>query len=264
MTNHNVKLFVMAAFVAAFALVGGFIAVSEDDSDASAICKITLVSNIEGEEYEPLTLNNGEFLVEADGAEHILAPSFPGKVFLGWYTDKGFKSPINYTMKITGDMTFYAKWQDEATQYCIVLRDSTNSDIFEIDTIVVQKNALAEKPSNPTKAGYKFAGWYTMEVDEETMEISYVEFDFKKAVDSNKDVYATWEKSDSGVFDFCGVNILLVIFLVLGIGLVIYSAYVQNFRVGAVGIILLVLACLIYFDVFNTIVSAIDDAIHSL
>lgn len=50
----------------------------------------------------------------------------------------------------------------------------------------IQPDTTVKKPDDPTRAGYKFAGWYT----DPTFE---TEFDFDKILNDNMEVYAKWE-----------------------------------------------------------------------
>lgn len=58
-----------------------------------------------------------------------------------------------------------------------------------VDKQKVQKGAFAKEPTDPTKDGYTFYGWYANE------DFSGAEFDFEKtAIDANVTLYAKWEK----------------------------------------------------------------------
>lgn len=58
-----------------------------------------------------------------------------------------------------------------------------------VDKQKVQKGAFAKEPTDPTKDGYTFYGWY------ESEDFSGAEFDFEKtAIDANVTLYAKWEK----------------------------------------------------------------------
>ncbi len=64
-----------------------------------------------------------------------------------------------------------------------------NTNNGQIDTIEVEEGNKVTKPSNPTKEGYQFLGWY----EDEQLE---KEYNFENAVNSNITLYAKWEKLD--------------------------------------------------------------------
>ncbi|MDE6302359.1 MAG: InlB B-repeat-containing protein, partial [Clostridia bacterium] len=56
----------------------------------------------------------------------------------------------------------------------------------EVERQRIQKDTKAEKPSDPTKEGYTFYGWY------ENDKFEGDEFDFETAIPSNRTLYAKW------------------------------------------------------------------------
>lgn len=75
----------------------------------------------------------------------------------------------------------------EVTDPVYVRFDSNGGS--SVDKQKVQKGAFAKEPTDPTKDGYTFYGWY------ESEDFSGAEFDFEKtAIDANVTLYAKWEK----------------------------------------------------------------------
>ena len=73
---------------------------------------------------------------------------------------------------------------DEYDKYTVTFNtDGANS----IEPVSVEKNGTISKPSNPTKSGYKFIGWYLND------EI----FDFSTKIEENITLVAKWEKEES-------------------------------------------------------------------
>lgn len=58
-------------------------------------------------------------------------------------------------------------------------------------TVTVEAGDAVDKPVNPTRSGYAFAGWYTKAVGGE-------KFDFDKAVTEDMTLYAHWNENSSG------------------------------------------------------------------
>lgn len=109
----------------------------------------------------------------------IEAPSEPvrsGYVFKGWYTADDIQFVFHEMPN--EDITLYAKW--EINFATISFESNGGSSISEI---VQMPNATISKPSDPTKEGYSFTGWY----DEHE-----VEFIFDKMPVSNITLYAMW------------------------------------------------------------------------
>nr|WP_054548688.1 InlB B-repeat-containing protein [Lysinibacillus sphaericus] len=89
--------------------------------------------------------------------EKALAPATPikdGSQFIGWYKDEELTVPWNFdTDVITGNITLYGKWAKKP--YTVIFHTDTDTI-----TVEVLNGELLAKPSDPTKVGYTFAGWY--------------------------------------------------------------------------------------------------------
>src|SRR5574344_218895 len=72
----------------------------------------------------------------------------------------------------------------KSKKYAIVFDSNGGSDI---STQYLAYNSTASIPSNPTKAGYTFQGWY----------LNNVKYSFNSAVTSNLILVAKWSKNDS-------------------------------------------------------------------
>ena len=86
-----------------------------------------------------------------------------GYSFVEWYTDSELTTAGNTIPKgSTGDKTFYAKWT--ANEYSVTFnRNWTSDDSNEVDGSPINETYDAEYtlPSNPSRTGYAFAGWWT-------------------------------------------------------------------------------------------------------
>jgi len=87
----------------------------------------------------------------------LSAPTKEGYTFEGWYSDSNF---TNYVSEITigsiGNLTLYAKWN--INSYTLSFNSNGGSPV----TAITQDYATTvSKPTDPTKVGYTFAGWYS-------------------------------------------------------------------------------------------------------
>lgn len=134
-----------------------------------------------GSEIDSIVLLPGESLVEPDKE-----PTKPGYAFDGWYNGE---EEINFELSTPmpeSDLTISAKWTAAITF------DSKGGNEVEAE---IPEEGKITKPSDPTRGGYTFAGWY---YDEE----------YTQAVDFDKDeftapdvLYAKWVEEYSITFD---------------------------------------------------------------
>ncbi|NTW71228.1 MAG: InlB B-repeat-containing protein [Eubacteriaceae bacterium] len=89
----------------------------------------------------------------------ITAPAPPEKIgydFAGWFKDAGLSDDWLFTSdKVAGDTTLYAMWT--INQYTVGFESNGGS---AVDSITTNYNTTIIKPTDPTKSGYTFAGWY--------------------------------------------------------------------------------------------------------
>ena len=126
---------------------------------------------------EDATVNYGEQLTLPECG--FTAPE--GKEFDQWDAGKpGDK------IDVTGDMTIKAQWKDAeppAPQTFTVRFESNGGSAVEEQT--VNENETAQKPANPSKTGYAFAGWYS----DKALTKAY---DFASPVTADLTLYAKW------------------------------------------------------------------------
>lgn len=127
-------------------------------------------------------------------------PKKSGYIFLGWYYgDKLF----DFDMDILEDITLVAKYQKE--KVCVkFLLDNGDDDIV----VTVNYGGKVDKPSEQTRNGYTFIGWYKDDV----------EYDFSRKVYEDIEIRAKWENIQyvEVVFDTDGGNEIESIQLVKG------------------------------------------------
>ena len=115
-------------------------------------------------------------------------PTKDGYIFTGWYTEKECKNKYDFSTAVEKDITLYAGW--EAIQYTVTFDPQGGSPTP--DSQQVEKGKVATEPTNPTKNGYTFKGWYT----EKECKNKY---NFSTAVEDNKTLYAGWDANQYNI-----------------------------------------------------------------
>lgn len=82
-------------------------------------------------------------------------PTKTGYSFNGWYFEDTLVNPYS-NAPITYSLTLYAKWT--INQYTITFNSNGGS---AVSAITDDYNASVSAPSDPTREGYTFAGWYS-------------------------------------------------------------------------------------------------------
>jgi uncharacterized repeat protein (TIGR02543 family) len=87
-------------------------------------------------------------------------PKRTGYTFKGWYTTKAAGTKLKATTKITANKTYYAHWS--AKKYTVKLNVNGGKKLAASKAkLKVTYAKKYGKLTTPTKAGYKFLGWYT-------------------------------------------------------------------------------------------------------
>ena len=84
-------------------------------------------------------------------------PTKVGHDFKGWYENSALTTPFNFSTPITQNTLIYAKW--EAHQFTVQF--NSNDSNISIPSQTVSYNQRPSIPSNLTKTGFTFEGWYT-------------------------------------------------------------------------------------------------------
>ena len=121
------------------------------------------------------------------------APTESGYAFGGWYQDAACKQKFNFSTKITGDITLYAKW-DEA--YTLTFHTNGGNTIKSINAAKGSTVDLAKY--KPSRSGYYFVGWYRTKDLKSGTQVSVQSMKEKYAdADGVIHVYAKWKKMDT-------------------------------------------------------------------
>lgn len=156
----------------------------------------TITLNIDGKKEEVKTDVSG-ILID------VKEPTKSGYKFLGWYIGD---EKVDLSKPFEEDTTIVAKWEKiksesnsnnknnttpstptkpeepTVTKYTVTF-DSDGGSSVSKQTVVSGKTAT--KPSNPTRSGYTFKGWY----------LNGAEYNFSSKVTKNITLTAKWEKN---------------------------------------------------------------------
>jgi uncharacterized repeat protein (TIGR02543 family) len=102
-------------------------------------------------------------------------PTREGYTFAGWYDGT---TAYDFTSKVTANKTLTAKWEVKNFTITYNYNDDTTANV----TADVQEGTTATKPTDPTREGYTFAGWYD----------GTTAYDFTSKVVANKTLTAKW------------------------------------------------------------------------
>ncbi|MFR7590837.1 MAG: InlB B-repeat-containing protein [Longibaculum sp.] len=125
--------------------------------------------------------NPSQYTVESADIQ-LKAPTKTGYTFAGWTHGDKDELVTTIVKGSTGDKTFKANWK--INQYTVIFHTYGGT---EIKNQVVDYNTKVTQPENPTKAGYKFVGWYSDEAYKN-------QYDFDLAVVKNIELYAKYEE----------------------------------------------------------------------
>lgn len=162
-----------------------------------ASCDLSSPSSSDGTSTEEKTNANTKTVsFDTDGGSYISnqkvetgktasKPSNPtkaGHTFIGWCSDSSLKTEYNFSDAVTTDITIYAKWKAET--YTVKFYTDSNTTI---EPLTVEYGNKVTKPTDPTKEGYTFDGWYTSY-------LYYFEYDFNSTIKGDLNLYAKWKE----------------------------------------------------------------------
>ncbi len=130
--------------------------------DLNQMESITLYAKWIGEYTITFDTNGGTEIssIIATNDSDITWPNDPEKanyIFDGWFVDENYTEEyLNFSTMPNGDVTLYAKWT--ANQYTISFDTDGGSVVADITQ---DFGTAVTAPTDPTQAGYTFAGWYT-------------------------------------------------------------------------------------------------------
>ena len=116
----------------------------------------------------------------------LAKPTRKGYTFVGWYSDKSYKTKVTQIKKGTiGNKTLYAKWKKSSYTITYKLNKGKNSKKNPAKYTVTTATI---KLAKPTRKGYTFVGWYSDKSCKKKVT------QIKKGSTGNKTLYAKWKK----------------------------------------------------------------------
>ncbi len=121
-------------------------------------------------------------------------PTASGWTFGGWYQDATCSVAFDFATPITANITLYAKWtEDSVTPITHSVSFETNGGSAVVAQ-TIEDGEKATKPTDPTKEGFVFDGWY------QDATLSVV-FSFDTPITADITLYAKWtEDTPSTVY----------------------------------------------------------------
>ena len=118
-------------------------------------------------------------VLEGNTATKPTNPTREGYTFAGWYLDGVL---FDFSTEITSDTVLVAKWEAKEVTPSYTVTFMNGSVVSETKT--VEEGKTVAKPTNPTKEGYTFIGWY----------LDGTAFDFSTKITSNTILTAEWQE----------------------------------------------------------------------
>ncbi len=159
----------------------------------------TVTCNANGGTFADGTASTSETVNYDACAKLSEVPTYEGYDFAGWYTtddDKGYEFDRDNT-SVQENITLYAHWRTKTLQ--VTFDSQGGSAVDESQTI--DYNHSVVRPSDPTRAGYAFDGWYTKDGEK----WRFTDDTKPDAVTSDVTLYAKWtEETYTVTFDLNG------------------------------------------------------------
>jgi len=128
-------------------------------------------------------------VITAGGAPSTpAAPTAPGYIFDGWYTDSSFATPADFSLPLTESTTFFAKWT--ITQVTVTFDVGAHGTAPAAQT--VDYGTVLLEPADPAEVGQVFDGWFTDAA-------LTAPADFSAPVTASGTLYAKWSTAKVAV-----------------------------------------------------------------
>lgn len=114
--------------------------------------------------------------------------------FVGWFKEAAGTTEFKFNEPITADVTVFAKWSEEVV---VSFNTKTSESIASVE--VIAGEAL-EKPADPKRDGFKFAGWFLGKPGLTWLEPQAIQFPY--TVSKTVTLHAYWEPLKSDEMDW--------------------------------------------------------------
>jgi uncharacterized repeat protein (TIGR02543 family) len=127
-----------------------------------------------------------------------------GSSFIGWFSDSGLSKSFNLSSPVSSNLDLYAKW---GTSFTLTINFNYDGSPAP-QTSQVGEGSAVEKPANPTRQGYSFAGWSNQPQGDVKPDSEL----FPKSASGPSTVYALWSKTyvyeaeDTNLDNFIGAG----------------------------------------------------------
>ena len=168
----------------------------------SLSCKVTVKAKPDNPEAQIYTVtfnsNAGSAVASQNVKKNarVTKPADPirnGYTFDGWYTAASDGQKFNFNTIVTRNITLYAHWIEIKQTYIVTFYMNDGTDEVHT-TATVPANSCVSVPTQPTRNGYAFNGWYT----DTAMTAVY---DFETAVVGNLSLYAKWTPAATNYYE---------------------------------------------------------------
>ena len=162
---------------------GGTIQVKFPITIGAGIKKVTYNYNYQGAENEVVDVVKGN---TAEGK----VPVRSGYTLVGWYMEKDFIRPFDFSTGISEDIELFALWtKDDVEHYEVTFDYDYYGDKIENYSYPVDSGAQVARPVDPTRVGYTFDKWL----------LDSAEYNFSNSVTEAITLKAKWTKNNNDV-----------------------------------------------------------------
>ncbi len=142
--------------------------------------------NLYDDRTETQTVKNGKSVLRPED------PIRDGYEFMGWYTAKegGERYQFNGSMILSAGTTVYAHWRPVSTQKEFVIDFDLGYEATAPAAVNTVNGKLFDIPSDPTREGYTFAGWWISDYEDGAK--LTVKYEEGREFKANTTLFAVW------------------------------------------------------------------------
>ncbi len=133
----------------------------------------------------------------------IVQPENPERtgnwMFEGWYKNLSDSSPFSFETTITEDITLLGKWSEFTGSVVKISYNYNYEGAGEYYKVTMPADRRPEKPGDPKRDGYYFAGWFEDAACTRS-------FSFNNRLNEDKQLYARWLKTYTFEAEYTDLN----------------------------------------------------------